>query len=52
MEFGYLQLILAFSGDDLRSVEILGKFHRSYTYGNILTWGGSRIFLLSGGQGA
>jgi hypothetical protein len=51
MEFGYLQLILAFSGDDLRPVKKLGKLHRTHPYCDFLTQERSRVFLLSAGQG-
>jgi hypothetical protein len=37
MEFGYLQLVLAFAGDDLRPVKKLGKLHWTYTYSDVLT---------------
>jgi hypothetical protein len=50
MEFGYLQLILAFSGDNLRPVQKLGKLYRTDTYSDVLTWERSRIFLLHSRQ--
>jgi hypothetical protein len=47
MEFRYLQLILAFSGDDLGPVKKLGKLHRTYPYRDVHARQGGRIFLLS-----
>ena len=52
MEFGYLDLVLAFSGDDLGPVKKLWKIHRPNAYSDVRTQEGSRIFLLSAGQGA
>ncbi len=51
MEFGYLDLVLAFSGDDLRPVKKCWKLHRPDTYSDVLTWEHRRIFLLPTGQG-
>jgi len=51
MEFGYLDLVLTFSGDDLRPVQRRWKLHRPDAYSDVFTWEHRRIFLLPTRQG-
>jgi hypothetical protein len=51
VEFGHLYLVLTLTGDNLRPVKKLGKIHRPYADGNVITRSGFNIILLHFGRG-